>query len=124
MCGPPVCDGAMTNRKKQPYGLVDNGAPFVMYSGMTSRLTAALPLLLSACAPHYEWVEAPSSPAPQPDARATTRPDVDGPRTAQDLACEGSTNATRAQARQGRFRGVEGFNSRGCVRPGPWKSAD
>lgn len=90
---------------------------------MSRRLAALLPLALAACAPHYEWVETPAS-SPEPAPKSDTSPDLQGPRTAQDLACEGSTSATRVQGRNDRFRGVEGFNSRGCVRPGPWKTAD
>jgi len=91
---------------------------------MSTRFIALFPLVLGACAPHYEWVEAPPARAPEPASAEATSPDLEGPTTAQDLACEGSTSATRAHARRNRFRSVEGFNTRGCVRPGPWKTAD
>jgi len=88
------------------------------------RLTPLFTLVLAACAPHYEWVEAPDAPPPEASSTTKTRPELGGPRTAGDLACEGSTSATRQYARQNRYRSVEGFNTRGCVRPGPWKATD
>ena len=71
-------------------------------------------LILAGCAPHYTWVEEEPEPPQSSAAEEEERPSVNtGP-------CAGSTPAVRQQARQGRYSGVEGFDSRGCVGPEPW----
>ena len=68
---------------------------------------------LVACAPHYEWVEAPDEAPEEPEKAAHAPAAAAGP-------CAASTPAVRQQARQGRYQGVEGFDARGCVGPELW----
>ncbi|MEM1031310.1 MAG: hypothetical protein AAF928_20155 [Myxococcota bacterium] len=101
-----------------------------------SRVVVACLTVVAAagCAPRYHWVDAePDGQEPRRGAagdaaerrdEAAERAALKGPRTSEDLSCEGSTGATREFARRNRYRGVEGFNTRGCVRAGSWTAAE
>lgn len=74
----------------------------------------AVLFLAAGCAPHYDWVEEPATPAS--DEATSPRPP-----NASTGPCAASTPAVRQQARQGRYQGVEGFDSRGCIGPQTWE---
>lgn len=77
----------------------------------------ALVAATTACGTSPEFVEEPEfASTPEPEAAPTSASPSDDKQLPEVQAspCGMSTRAVRAQARRGRFTGVEGFDSRTC----------